>query len=165
MKVFLLFSVFILSGVTTAKPVGKEKDNFLEALLAGKHMTAMETDAETEAQILSRNVMSNLRSFVNQMTLMLRKYNNFLHCIPRMNVEMQRSDEYDEELVRVMVDKLADIQGKHTKGMQQLFRRVQQFIISTRNKGTTFYRKFVKTLAQILRGYNKIMMCIRKSQG
>lgn len=133
------------------------------ALLQGEDIT-MESRERAEIQSLLSTFNSGLQTFMNRMNTMIRRYTNYFNCLPKMEAEMQRSDAMgDEELVKEMVHKLANIQGQQK--IRRLFQRIRQFITNTRNRGTRLYREIQTTLASVFRGYTSIVNCIRRYQG
>lgn len=138
------------------------------ALLEGEDITKMESEYAEEQRVSStmfKKFNSGLRKFVNQMNRMISKYSNVINCFPRMQAEMERTDENDDELVRTVVDRLADIQGKQNRKIRQLFQMIRQFIRTTSKKGRKMAKKIQSTFGSVLRGYEVVIKCIKRRQG
>ena len=138
------------------------------ALLQGEDITEMDSELEEErvmSQSLLNSFNSGLQVFVNQMNRMISKYSNVLSCFPRMQAEMQKSDENDDELVKKVVDRLANIQGQKNRQIRRLFQKIRQFIQTTNSKGQTLYKKIRRTLGSLLRSYEVVITCVRRRQG
>lgn len=138
------------------------------ALLQGEDITKVDSELEEErvmSQSLLNSFNSGLQVFVNQMNRMISKYSNVLNCLPRMQAEMQRSDENDDELVKKAVDRLANIQGQQNRQIHQLFQKIRKFIRTTNSKGQMLHKKIKRTLGRLLRSYEVVINCIQRRQG
>ena len=139
------------------------------ALLQGEDITEARREHEEPQRATSQDLLdsfnSGLQVFVNQMNRMISKYSNVLNCLPRMQAEMPRSDRNNDELVKTVVNRLANIQGKQNRQIRQLFQKIRQFIQTTSGKDQTLYKKIRHTLGRILRSYEEVINCIRRRQG
>lgn len=138
------------------------------ALLEGEDITKMESEHAEEQGISStmfKKFNSGLRKFVNQMNTMISKYSNVENCFPRMQAEMERTDENDDELAKTVVDRLANIQGKQNREMRQLFQKIRQFIRTTSKKGRKLVRNIRRTFGSVLRGYEVVIKCVKRRRG
>ena len=137
------------------------------ALLQGEDITRINGEREEQgmSQSIDSSFSSGLQMFVNMMNRMISRYSNVLSCFPKMQAEMQWSDDVDEEMVKEVVDRLATIQGQQNRQLRQLFRRIQKFIGTTSSEGKALYRKIQRTLGRFLRGYKVVISCVKRRQG
>ena len=135
------------------------------ALLQGKDITMVDSRAQVQAQSTASTFVSGLQSFVSQLNKMFRRYKNYNNCFSSMTAEMQSSDEDDDELVKMMVDKMADVQGMKNLRIRQLFQRIRNFITNTQNRGSKLYHDIRNTLTRLISSYRMIISCIRKFEG
>ena len=136
------------------------------ALLQGEDITKLESEEERgTSQGLLSMFNSGLQVFVNQINSMISKYSNVINCFPRMQAEMQRSDENDSELVNKVENRLANIQGQQNRQIRRLFQKIRKFIKTTSSKGQALVKKIKRTLGSLLRSYEVVITCVRRHRG
>ena len=138
------------------------------ALLQGEDITKVDSEHAEEqgtSQSMLGSFNSGLQVFVNQMNRMISKYSNVLKCFPSMQAEMQRSDENDDELVKKVVDRLANIQGQQNRQIRQLFQKIRQFIQTTSKEGQKLSKIIWRILGSLLRSYEVVIKCVQRRRG
>ena len=132
----------------------------IKAVLEGKRLATVQVSKEakmTSSFRVFNDLTLGIRSFVSQMNAILSKNYNLYRCFPKMEVEMQESDENEDVLmVNEVVNKLADVQGFQNRNVARLFRRIRQFVLTTRNRGSSLVRDIRSTISRVL---SRIYQC------
>ena len=96
---------------------------------------------------------------VNKVCNKVNKYTRYLKCLPKMQAEMQKADDGDDELAKELIKRMANAQEDDADA--QFFKR----IFKRARKVWKRSRKIRKVIGSIYRGYKVISDCVRHNSG
>ena len=116
---------------------------------------------------------SVLRRFGGRVVKVCKKvnrYSRFLNCIPRMQAEMQKADEGDDDLAKDMLKRIANLQEDGGDGdaeaqfFRRIFRRARRYVKRYWKRPRRLYRRIRQRVGRLVRGYRSIRRCVRKKR-
>ena len=97
----------------------------------------------------------------------VNRYSRALNCLPRMQAEMQKADEGDDELAKDLLRRIANLQQEGGEGdaeaqiFGKLFKRVRGFF----GRGRKMFRGLKNRVGGLVRGYRRVRTCMRRFRG
>jgi hypothetical protein len=105
----------------------------------------------------------------------VNRYSRFVKCLPRMQAEMQKADDGDEDLAKDMLKRIANLQEEGGDGdaeaefFGRLLKKPSRFVRRFLSRRKKIYRKIRRRYSRIrqrfgsmIRGYRRIRNCVRR---
>ena len=157
------------SDETKARKEDDDDDDIL-ALLQGEEEDnggdGAEVQDDVETQGWFGKVFKGIRRFggrVNKVCKKVNKYTRYLKCLPRMQAEMQKADDGDDELAKELIKRMANAQEDDADA--QFFRRIFKRARKVWRRGRRYFKKIRSGVGRIYRGYKNIRNCVRRYRG
>ena len=123
-----------------------------------------EDSDEADTQGWFKRIFRGIRRFggrVRGICNKVNRYSRYLNCLPRMQAEMQKADDGDEELAKNLLKRIANAQEDDAEA--QFFRRLFRKARKIWGRGRRFFKKIRRGVGRIYRGYRNIRKCIRRN--
>ena len=123
---------------------------------------------------LNRDGFSVLHLFGGHVVKICKKvnrYSRFLNCISRMQAEIQKADDGDDDLAKGVLIRIANLQEEgmannaEAQFFQRVLRRVRRFVRRYWRRPRRLYRRVRRGLGRLIHGYRRIRHCVRKRIG
>ena len=97
----------------------------------------------------------------------VNKYSRYLNCLPRMQAEMQKADDGDDDLAKDMLRRIANKQqddgdDAEAQFFRRIFRRARRIFRRYVRKPRRFIRRVRRGVGRLIRGYRRIRQCVRR---
>ena len=141
----------------------KQEDDDGDAIRALLQDDEDEDDNGAVTQGFFRKLFGGIRRFTGRFRGIWNKvnrYGRYLKCIPRMQAEMQRADEGDEELAKNLLKRIANAQEDDAEA--QFFKRLFKGVRKIWKRGRSFFKRVRSRFGRIYRGYKTVRRCIRR---
>ena len=122
-----------------------------------------EDDGDVETQGWFRKIFSGIRKFggrVNRICKKVNRYTRYTKCLPRMQAEMQKADDGDEELAKDLLKRIANVQEDDVEA--QFFKRIFKRARKVWGRGRRWFKKIRRGIGRVYRGYRNIKRCFRR---
>ena len=121
-------------------------------------------------QGLFGRIFSGIRRFggrVRSVCNRVSRYSRALNCLPRMEVEMQKADEGDDDLARDLLRRIANLQqdGGEGDAEAQLFGKIFSRVRGFLGRGKKVFKRIRRRIGGLVRGYRGFRRCIRRYRG
>ena len=94
------------------------------------------------------------------------RYSRALNCLPRMQAEMQRADDGDDDLAKDMLRRIANLQGEDDGDAEaQFFGKLLRGFRGIRKfwkRGRKMFKRVRRRFGGVVRGYRGIKRCVRR---
>ena len=92
------------------------------------------------------------------------RYSRALNCLPRMQAEVQKAQEGDDELARDLLRRIANLQQEGGDGdaEAQFFKRIFKGVRKFFKRGRGIFRGIRRRVGGLVRGYRGIRRCMRR---
>ena len=101
---------------------------------------------------------------VNSMCNQVKKYSKYLVCLPKMQAEIERADEDDDELGKDLLRRIANVQDGDAEAQffKRMFRGAKKLFNKIKRRGTKTYNKIRSSVGRVYRAYKGIRRCIKR---
>ena len=162
-------------GDDGARRQGDEGDDSTLAFLQDDDDGAVMQEDENEGgdaieQGFFGRIFSGIRRFggrVRSVCNRVSRYSRALNCLPRMQVEMQKADEGDDDLARDLLKRIANLQQDGGEGdaeaqlFGKIFRGVRKFI----GRGRKVFKRIRGRIGGLVRGFRGFKRCVGRYRG
>ena len=125
-----------------------------------------EDEGDAEMQGWFSRVVGGIRRFggrVNGICKKVQRYTRYTKCLPRMQAEIERADEGDDELAKDLLRRIANVQEDGDGDAEaQFFKSIFKKARRIWGRGKRFFKKIRRGVGRVYRGYRNIRRCIKR---
>ena len=91
------------------------------------------------------------------------RYSRALNCLPRMQAEMQKADDGDDDLAKDLLRRIANLQGEDDGDAEaQFFKSIFRGVRKLWKRGRSAFKRIRRRVGGLVRGYRNVRRCMRR---